>query len=72
MGCWATVVVDVLGIPIANRVGAANISDPVAGSRLLAGLPQLWPTIRTIIADAGHEGDRACLSGRAQCNLTLT
>jgi putative transposase len=49
------ILVDVLGIPIANRVGAANISDPVAGSRLLAGLAPLWPTIRWIIADAGHE-----------------
>ena len=36
-------------------MGAANVSDPVAGSRLLTGLSPLWPTIRTIIADAGHE-----------------
>jgi hypothetical protein len=46
--------VDVLGIPITNRVEPASISDPVAGSKLLAGLAPLWPTIRTIIADAGH------------------
>ncbi len=50
--------VDVLGIPITDRVGAANISDPVAGSRLLAGLPRLWPTIGMIIADAGHESGK--------------
>jgi hypothetical protein len=50
--------VDVLSIPLANRAGAANVSDPVAGSRLLAGLPPLWPTICTIIADAGHESGR--------------
>jgi transposase len=30
------------------------MSDSVAGSRLLAGLASLWPTIRTVIADAGH------------------
>ena len=44
-----------LGIPIANRVEPASISDPVAGSRLLAGLSPLWPKLRTIIADAGHQ-----------------
>ena len=31
------------------------MSDRRAGRRLLAGLAPLWPTIRTIIADAGHE-----------------
>ena len=50
--------VDVLGIPLANPVGAANISDSVVGSTLLAGLPPLWPTIRTIIADADHESGK--------------
>jgi putative transposase len=48
------ILVDVLGLPLANRVEPANMSDPVAGSRLLAGLAPLWPTIRTVIADAGH------------------
>jgi putative transposase len=48
------ILVDVLGIPITNRVEPASISDPVAGSRLLAGLAPLWPTIRTIITYAGH------------------
>ena len=47
------ILVDVLGLPIANRVEPANMSDPVAGARLLAGLALLWPTIRTVIADAG-------------------
>ena len=47
--------VDTLGLPIANRVEPANMSDRRAGGRLLAGLAPLWPTIRTVIADAGHE-----------------
>ena len=49
------ILVDVLGLPLANRVEPANTSDPVAGARLLAGLATLWPTIRTVIADAGHK-----------------
>ncbi len=49
------VLVDILGLPIANRVEPANMSDRRAGGRLLAGLAPLWPTIRTVIADAGHE-----------------
>jgi putative transposase len=48
------ILVDVLGLPLANRVEPANMSHPVAGSRLLAGLTSFWPTIRTVIADAGH------------------
>src|SRR5512147_1873726 len=48
------ILVDVLGLPLANRVEPANMPDPVAGSRLLAGLTSLWPTIRTVIADDGH------------------
>ena len=35
---------------------------PVAGARLLAGLAPLWPTIRTVIADAGHKSRK--LAGR--------
>ena len=46
------ILVDVLGLPLANRIEPANI--PVAGSKLLAGLTSLWPTIRMVIADAGH------------------
>jgi hypothetical protein len=50
--------VDILGLPIANRVEPANMLDRRTGSRLLAGLAPLWPTIRTVIADAGHESDK--------------
>ena len=49
------ILVDILGLPITNRVEPANMSDRRAGNRMLAGLAPLWPTIRTIIADAGHE-----------------
>ena len=49
------ILVDILGLPISNRVEPANMSDRRAGGRLLAGLAPLWPTIRTVIADAGHE-----------------
>ena len=40
---------------IASRVEPANVSDRRAGARLLAGLGPLFPSIRTVIADAGHE-----------------
>jgi putative transposase len=52
------ILVDILGLPIANRVEPANISDRRAGGRLLAGLAPLWPTIRTVTADAGHESGK--------------
>jgi len=41
-----------------NRVEPANMSDRRAGGRLLAGLAPLWPIIRTVIADAGHESSK--------------
>jgi putative transposase len=49
------ILVDTLGLPIANRVEPANTSDRRAAARLLAGLSPLFPRIRTVIADAGHE-----------------
>jgi putative transposase len=49
------ILVDMLGLPIASRVEPANISDRRAGHRLLAGLSALFPKIRTVFADAGHE-----------------
>jgi putative transposase len=49
------ILVDTLGIPIACRVEPANMSDRVAADRLLGGLAPLFPKIRTVIADAGHE-----------------
>jgi putative transposase len=42
-------------IPIACRVEPANMSDRRGAERLLAGLGPLYPRIRTIMADAGHE-----------------
>lgn len=49
------ILVDTLGLLIASRVEPAGMSDRRAGRRLVAGLSPLWPTIRTVIADAGHE-----------------
>jgi transposase len=49
------ILVDTLGLPIANGVGSAGVSDPRAGARLLVGLRPLFPAIRTVVADAGHE-----------------
>ena len=52
------ILVDTLGLMIANRVEPANLSDRRAGSLLLAGLAPLFPRIHTVIADAGHESGR--------------
>ena len=49
------ILVDTLGIPIACRVEPANMSDRRGAERLLGGLGPLFPGIRTIMADAGHE-----------------
>src|SRR4030095_12340136 len=49
------IVADTLGIPIACRLEPANVSDRIAGARLLGGLSPLFPRIKTVIADAGHE-----------------
>ena len=49
------ILVDTLGLPITCRVEPANISDRRAASLLLGGLGPLFPDIRTVIADAGHE-----------------
>jgi len=49
------ILVDTLGLPITARVEPANISDRRAASLLLAGLSPLFPGIRTVVADAGHE-----------------
>ncbi len=49
------ILVDTLGLLIASRVEPANVSDRHAGERLLAGLSPLFPKIRTVIADAGHQ-----------------
>ena len=49
------ILVDTLGLPIACRVEPANISDRRAAFLLLGGSGPLFPDIRTVIADAGHE-----------------
>src|SRR4029077_17107226 len=49
------ILVDTLGLLVANRVEPADTSDRRAGAFLLGGLSALFPRIRTVIADAGHE-----------------
>ena len=49
------ILVDTLGLPIASRVEPAHVPDQKAGARLLAGLRSLFPAIRTVMADAGHQ-----------------
>jgi len=52
------ILVDTLGLLIASRVELANVPDKKAGARLLAGLRALFPAIRTVMADAGHESSK--------------
>ena len=47
--------VDTLGMMVARRVEAANVSDRRVGARLLAGLQSGFPSIRTVMTDAGYE-----------------
>src|SRR5260370_34304205 len=49
------ILVDTLGLLVANRVEPADTSDRRAGALLLGGLSALFPRIRTIVADACHE-----------------
>jgi len=52
------ILVDTLGLLVTSRCEPAGISDRRAGERLVCGLAPLWPRIRTIVADAGHESRR--------------
>jgi len=49
------ILVDTLGLLVTSRVEPADISDRRAAAGLLGGLGPLFPNIRTVIADAGHE-----------------
>jgi hypothetical protein len=40
---------------VARRVEAANVSDRRVAARLLGGLQSGFPSIRTVMADAGYE-----------------
>ena len=50
--------VDTLGMVVARKVEAANVSDQCAGARLLTGLGSDFPRIRTVMADAGYESGK--------------
>jgi transposase len=47
-----------LGLLIANRVEAADVSDRRAGAVLTSGLKAIFSAITTVIADAGHESKK--------------
>ena len=49
------ILVDTLGLVVANRVEPADTSDRRVGALLLGRLSALFPKIRTLIADAGHQ-----------------
>ena len=49
------ILMDTFGLLIACRVEPADISDRRAAALLLGGLGALFPNIRTVIADAGHQ-----------------
>jgi putative transposase len=67
------ILVDTLRLLIATRVEPAGMSDRRAGERLVSGLAPLWPRIRTIMADAGHESRRLArlLHGYAGWDLKI-
>jgi putative transposase len=48
------ILVDTLGMPIACRVEPANMSALRGAERLLGALGPVFPSIRIIMADAGH------------------
>lgn len=60
------ILVDTSGLLIATRVVPAGMSDRLAGATLVAGLSPLWPTIRTVIADVGHESRK--LAAEIKCH----
>ena len=60
------ILVDTLGLLVANRVESADTSDRHAGALLLSGLSALFPRIQTVIADAGHESRKLARTLRQQ------
>ena len=57
------ILVDSFGQLIACRVEPADISDRKAAGLLLGGLGPLFPNIRTVIADAGHQSRKLARGG---------
>jgi len=66
------ILVDTLGLLVANRVEPANTSDRHAGALLLGGLSAMFPRIRTIIADAGHESRKLARTLQATPRMAAT
>jgi hypothetical protein len=55
---------DTLGMVVARRVEAANVSDRRVGARLLDGLQSGFPSIRMVMADAGYQSGKLALKAR--------
>jgi hypothetical protein len=64
--------VDTLGLLVANRVEPADTSDRRAGALLLGGLSALFPRIRTVIADAGHQSRKLASNPEARPRMAAT
>jgi transposase len=65
------ILVDTCGLLIACRVEPADISDRRAASLLLGGLSPLFPNIRSVIADGGHQSRRLTRELLKQAGWTL-
>jgi putative transposase len=50
------ILVDTLGLLVANRVEPANTSDRHAGALLLGGLSAMFPRIRTVLGEQISKG----------------
>ncbi len=50
-----TILVDSLGLPLAIKVCAANISDNEAGINALDGIKGCFPKVQKITADSGYK-----------------
>jgi putative transposase len=60
------ILVDMLGFLPPAGVEAANMSDRCAAGRLLGGLGPMFPTIKTIFADAGHRSCKLAMLIKAE------
>jgi putative transposase len=52
------ILVDTLGLMIANRVEPANLSDRARGSPSVGWFEPLFPRIHKVVADAGHHSHK--------------
>lgn len=58
------IVTDVLGLPLAMVIHAANVFDGVGATDVFKNLANKYPRLRTILADGGYRGEE--LAGEAK------